>query len=111
MRFSETVDVLVAQAVEQVLKAIKIPSRDRILQCTVEQILDDPVLEKAEQLAEVPKIVSRDRIQQRTVEQTVDTPVPQDVEELAEVSKIFHGTGFNSVLRSRPPKLLLFHSL
>ena len=45
------VDVLVPQAVEQVLEVPKIPSRDRILHCTVEQILDVPVLEKAEQLA------------------------------------------------------------
>ena len=82
-----TVDVLVPQAVEQVLEVPKIPSRDRILQCTVEQILDVPVLEKAEQLAEVPKIVSQDRIQQRTVEQTVDILVPQDVEEPAEFFK------------------------
>ena len=62
----------------------KISSRDRILQCTVEQILDVPVPEKVEQLTEMPKIVSQNRIQQRTVEQTVDLPVPQDEEEPAE---------------------------
>ena len=67
----------------------KILSRDRILQCTVEQSLDVPVHEKAEQLAKVPKIVPQDRIQQRTVEQTVDILVPQDVEEPAEFFKAF----------------------
>ena len=65
----------------------KISCRDRILQCTMEQILDVPVPEKVEQLAEMPKIVSQDRIQERAVEQTVDIPVPQDVEETAEFFK------------------------
>ena len=65
----------------------RILTRDRILQCTVEQSLDVPVHEKAEQLAKVPKIVPQDRIQQRTVEQTVDILVPQDVEEPAEFLK------------------------
>ena len=59
-----TVDVLVPQAVEQVFEVPKIPSRDRLLQCTVEQILDVPVLMKAEQLAEVPKIVGTGRLLQ-----------------------------------------------
>ena len=45
----------------------KILSRDRIIQCTVEQSLNVPVPEKAERLAEVPKIVSQGGIQQRTV--------------------------------------------
>ena len=66
----------------------KIQSRDRILQCTVEQILDVPVPGKAEQLVEEPKTIPQDRIQQRTVEHiTADTPVPQDVEELGEFFK------------------------
>ena len=37
--------------VEQVLEVPKISSRDRILQCRVEQILDVPVPEKVEQLS------------------------------------------------------------
>ena len=65
----------------------KIVPQDRILQGTVEQILDVPVLEKAERLAEVPKIVSQGGIQQRTVEQTVDILIPEDVEEPAEFFK------------------------
>ena len=65
----------------------KIVPQDRILQGTVGQILDVPVLEKAERLAEVPKIVSQGGIQQRTVEHTFDILVPQDVEEPAEFSK------------------------
>ena len=46
-RFSERiceqiVDVNVSQIVEQVTEVAKTPSRDRTLQCTVEQILDVP---------------------------------------------------------------------
>ena len=68
----------------------KIQSRDRILQCTVEQILDVPVPGKAEQLVEEPKTIPQDRIQQRTVEHiNADTPVPQDVEEPGEFFKAF----------------------
>ena len=77
------------QVVEQVLEVPKNASQDRNLQGTVEQIIDDPVLEKAEQLVEVPKTVLQDRIQQRTMEQIVDDRVPQAVEELAEVSRVF----------------------
>ena len=66
----------------------KIVPQDRILQGTVEQILDVLVLEKAERLVEEPKTILQDRIQQRTVERiTADTPVPQDVEEPAEFFK------------------------
>ena len=65
----------------------EVSSRDRTLQCTVEQILDIPVPETAKQLAEMPKIVSQDRIQERTVEQTIDILVPQDVEEVEEFFK------------------------
>ena len=67
----------------------KIVLQDRILQGTMEQILDVPVLEKADQLVEVPKTVSQDRIQQRTVEQIVDVPFPQAAEEPAEFLKVF----------------------
>ena len=68
----------------------KIQSRDRILQCTVEQILDVPVPEMVKQLVEAPKTIPQDRIQQRTVEFfAADTPVPQDVEEPAEFFKAF----------------------
>ena len=104
------------QDVGQVFEVPKIPSRDRILQCTVEQILDVPVLEKAERLAEVPKIVSQDGIQQRTVEQTVDILVPQDVEEPAEFFNVssqdrvqlrFGIENLARVLRSRSLKPLL----
>ena len=49
-------------------------SRDRSLQCTVEQSLDVPVPEMVRQLVEAPKTVPQDRIRQRTVEQIVDTP-------------------------------------
>ena len=74
---------------EQLLEVPKIVLQDQILQGTVEQIFDVPVLEKAEQLVEVPKTVPQDRIQQRTVEQIFDAPVPQAVEELAEVFRVF----------------------
>ena len=67
----------------------KTSSRNRTLQCTVEQIHDVLVPEMAKQLVEVPETVSQDRIQQRTVEQIFDAPVPQAVEELAEVFRIF----------------------
>ena len=63
----------------------EVSSRDRISQCTVEQILDVPVHERVEHSAEMPKIVSQDEIQQRTVKQIADIPVPQAAEELAEV--------------------------
>ena len=63
----------------------EVSSRDQILQCTVEQVLDVP----GREMVEVPKTVSQDRIQQWTVEQIVDVPVPQVVEELVEVSKVF----------------------
>ena len=53
---------------EQVTGELEISSRGQILQGTVEQILDVPVLERAQQLVELPE-VSQDRIQQRTVEQ------------------------------------------
>ena len=83
-------DVHVPQVVEQVLEVPKNPSQDRNLQGTVEQIIDDPVLEeKAEQLVEVPETVSQDRLQQRTLEEIVDAPVPQAEEELAEAFKVF----------------------
>ena len=68
----------------------KIVLQDRILQGTVEQILDVLVLEKAERLVEAPKTIPQDRIQQHTVEHiTADTPVPQDAEEPAEFFKAF----------------------
>ena len=68
----------------------KIVHQDRILQGTVEQILDVPMLEKAERLVEALKIIPQDRIQQRTVEHiAADTSVPQDVEEPAEFFKAF----------------------
>ena len=63
----------------------EVPSRDQILQCTVEQVLDVPVPE----MVEVPKTISQDKIQQRIVEQIIDVPVPQVVKELVEVSKVF----------------------
>ena len=62
----------------------EVSSRDQILQCTVEQVLDVPVPE----MVEVPKTMSQDKIQQRIVEQIVDVPVPH-VGELMEVSKDF----------------------
>ena len=77
------------QVVEQVLAGPMIPSRDRILQGTVEQISDVPVPEMVEQLVKLPKTVSEDRIQQRTVERIVDISVPQDVKDLVEVSEVF----------------------
>ena len=101
-----TVDVLVPQAVEQVLEVPKIPSRDRILQCTVEQIFDVPVLEKAEQLAEVPKIVPQDRIQQRTVEL-----FRRMWRNRQSSSRLPLRTGFNSVSEDRSLNPLLIHSL
>ena len=67
----------------------EVSGRDRISQCTVEQILDVPVHERVEHSAEMPKIVSQDEIQQRTVKQIADIPVPQAVEELAEVFKVY----------------------
>ena len=39
----QIVDVHVPQVVGQVLEVPKIPSLDRILQCTVEQILEDRI--------------------------------------------------------------------
>ena len=64
--------------------------QDRILQGTVEQILDVPLLEKAERLVEALKTIHQDRIQQRTMEHVAaDTSVPQDVEEPAEFFKGF----------------------
>ena len=58
----------------------KVSSRDQILQCTVEQVLDVPVPE----MVEVPKTISQDKIQQRIVEQIIDVPIPQVVKELLE---------------------------
>ena len=81
----------------------EVSSRDRTLQCTVEQILDILVPETVKQLAEMPKIVSQDRIQERTVEQTVDILVPQDVEEMAEF--------FKASSQDRSSNPLPFHSL
>ena len=78
-------DAHVSQVFKQVPEVPKISSRDRIVQCTVEQILDVPVREMVKQLVEVPKTISQDRIQQRNVEQIVDVSVPQVVEELVEV--------------------------
>ena len=63
----------------------EVSSRDQILQCTVEQVLDVPVPE----MVEVPKTISQDKIQQRIVEQIMDVPVPQVMKELVEVSKVF----------------------
>ena len=83
------VDVGGSQVVEQGTEVPKTSSRERTLQCTVEQILNFPVPEMVKQSVEVPKTISQDRIQQQTVEQIVDTPVPQVVEELAEISKVF----------------------
>ena len=62
----------------------EVSSRDQILQCTVEQVLDVPVPE----MVEVPKTMFQDKIQQRIVEQIGDVSVPH-VEELMEVSKDF----------------------
>ena len=53
------------------LEVLKIPSRDRILQCPADEILDVLVLEKVKQVVEVPKTVSHDGIQQQTAPQTV----------------------------------------
>ena len=86
-------DTHVSQVVEQVTELPKTLSRDRTLQCTVEQFLDVFVSEMVKQLVEVPKTISQDRIQQQNLEQIVDTPVPQVVEELAEVSKVFSQDG------------------
>merc|ERR1712136_409684 len=72
------------------------------------EILDVPVSETARQLVEVPESASEDRTQQWIVEHIVGIPVPQVVEELVEVCK--DRTGFNSVLTSRPSKLLTFAS-
>ena len=69
-------------------KCPKILSRDRILQGTVEQILDVPVPEMVEQLVNLPNTVFQDSIQERTVERIADVPVPQVVEELVEVFKV-----------------------
>ena len=102
----QIVDVHVPRAVEQVTEVPKTSSRDRTLQCTAEQIFDVLVPEMAKQLMEVPETVSQDRIQQGTVEQIVDAPVPQAVEELAEIFRVSPRTGFNSVLWSRPLRLL-----
>ena len=82
-------DVYVSQIGGQVTGVPKTPSRDEILQDTVEQILDVLMPEMVKQLMEVPKTVSQDRIQQQTLEQIVDTPIPQVVEELAEASTVF----------------------
>ena len=59
----QTVDVNVPQAVEQVLEVPKIPSRDRNLQWTVEQIPDVLVPEMAKQLVGVAETVSLNRTQ------------------------------------------------
>ena len=45
----QILDALVPQMAEQLLEVLKIVLQDHILQGTVEQILDVPVLEKAEQ--------------------------------------------------------------
>ena len=81
-------DVYVSQVVEQVTELPKTQSRDRTLQCTVEQILDVLVPEMVKQLVGVAKTVSQNRTQQRT-EEVIDAPVPQVVEELVEVSQVF----------------------
>ena len=77
------------KAVEQVLEVPKIPSPDRNLQCTEEQILDVFVPEMVKQLVGVAETVSQNRTQQRTEEQVITNPVPQVVEELVKVSKVF----------------------
>ena len=74
-------------------QVVDVPSQDRNLQGTVEQIPENSVLEKTEQLVEVPETVSRNGVQQRTVEQIVDASIPQAVEELAEVFKVFSRDG------------------
>ena len=61
-------DVGRSQVAEQDTEVPKTSSRDRTSQWTVEQILNDPVLEMVTQLVEVPNTVSQDRIKQRTVE-------------------------------------------
>ena len=76
------VDIQVLQVVGQVTGVPKTPSRDRILQCTVDQIFDVLMMK---QLMEVPKTTSQDRIQQQTVEQIVDTPALSLTENVVEM--------------------------
>ena len=64
-------------------------SRDRILQDTVERVLEVPVPEMVEQLVKLLKTVSEDGIQQRNVVRIADIPVPQVVKGLVKVSKVF----------------------
>ena len=97
----QVVDGRVPQVVEQIIEVPKM----------VEEILDVLVPEMDEQSVKLPKTVSEDGIQQRTADRIADIPVPQDVEEKVEVSEVFLRTGFNSVLWSRPMKLLILPSL
>ena len=90
------------QVVEQIIEVPKM----------AEEIPDVLVPEMVEQLVKLPKTVSEDRIQQRTAERIVDIPVPQDVEETGGgLQGFFPRTGNNSVLWSRPMKLLIFPTL
>ena len=70
----QIVDVRVSQDVEQVLEVPKNSSQDRDLQDTVEQMIDDPILEVVE-----------DRIQRWTAERTVHIPHVHFVERTGEI--------------------------
>ena len=91
----------------------KISSRDRILQCAVEQSLDVPVHEKAEQLVEATKIVPQDRILQQTESSGLWSILPLILQfrrmwrNRQSSSRLSLRTGFNCVSEDRSLKTLL----
>ena len=93
--------------VGQVLEVPKIPSRERTLECTVEQILVLAVLEKAERRRSYPKIEFSSELRSRPL-----TFLFRKMRRNGQSSsRLPPRTGFNSVSEDRSLKPLLFHSL
>ena len=75
---------------EEIMKVVKPFPAERILERTVEQLVDMPVPQIQEQIMEVANTIPRERISERIVEHTRDVPVPQIREQIVEVVKNIH---------------------
>ena len=80
----------------------EVSSRDRTLQCTVEQILDVPVPETMKQLVEVPETIFEDRTQQRIVKQSLVFQFRRLWRNWWSSPRFSLRTEFNRVLQTRP---------
>eukprot|EP00971_Amphidinium_carterae_P264233 5241909-Amphidinium_carterae.1 len=52
----------------------EVVTEERIINMSVDQIIDVPIPQTVEEIINVPKIVPQERVMNRTVEQIVDVP-------------------------------------